>query len=98
SVDFNILVSNFGMTGLVFSQGNFNYDGTIDSIDFNLLAANFGDVVGASTAPAVALALPATAAGNVSAGPRLAALRPATEVSSDSPAAAMFYDDALTLL
>jgi hypothetical protein len=42
--DFNILAANFGSTGKVFSQGNFNYDasGTVDSIDFNILLAQYG--------------------------------------------------------
>lgn len=49
SDDFNRLASNFGTSGKVWSQGNFNYDplGTVNSDDFNLLAGNFGLSAGA---------------------------------------------------
>lgn len=42
--DFNVLASNFGKTGLTFSQGNFDYsaDGSVTILDFNVLAAHFG--------------------------------------------------------
>ncbi|HRK32187.1 MAG TPA: hypothetical protein PLD59_14065, partial [Tepidisphaeraceae bacterium] len=42
--DFTILAANFGQTGRVFSQGNFNYDpaGAVNLDDFTLLAAQFG--------------------------------------------------------
>jgi hypothetical protein len=42
--DFNMLAGNFGSTGKVFSEGNFNYDalGKIDSADFNLFTAQYG--------------------------------------------------------
>jgi hypothetical protein len=44
SDDFNRLATNFGLTGKVWSDGNFNYDplGAVDSDDFNLLATSFG--------------------------------------------------------
>jgi len=44
SDDFNKLAGNFGLTGKVWSDGNFNYDaaGAVDSDDFNLLASSFG--------------------------------------------------------
>jgi hypothetical protein len=44
SDDFNALATNFGTTGNVWSEGNFNYDalGEVNSDDFNLLATNFG--------------------------------------------------------
>jgi hypothetical protein len=44
SDDFNRLASNFGTSGKVWSQGNFNYDigGLVNSDDFNMLATNFG--------------------------------------------------------
>jgi hypothetical protein len=42
--DFNILASNFGKSGMTFSQGNYDYsaDGKISLTDFNQLATNFG--------------------------------------------------------
>jgi len=44
SDDFNMLATNFGTAGNLWSEGNFNYDalGTVNSDDFNLLATNFG--------------------------------------------------------
>ena len=42
SVDFNILVANFGALGVIWDRGDFNYNGGVDTTDFNLLAANFG--------------------------------------------------------
>jgi hypothetical protein len=50
--DFNILASNFGKSGRLFSQGDFNYDGQVTLQDFNLLASRFGQ----SVAPAAAAA------------------------------------------
>ena len=42
--DFTILAANFGQTGKVFTQGNFNYspDGRVNLDDFTILAAQFG--------------------------------------------------------
>jgi hypothetical protein len=44
--DFNILATNFGKTGMTFSQGNYDYsaDGKINLLDFNVLATNFGSI------------------------------------------------------
>ena len=39
--DFNLLAANFGNTA-AFTQGNFDYSGTVDSIDFGRLLNNFG--------------------------------------------------------
>jgi hypothetical protein len=39
----------------VWSNGDFNYDGTVDTIDFNLLASNFGQML---TAPALEQIVP----------------------------------------
>jgi len=46
--DFNILATNFGTSGKIFSQGNFNYDagGFVNLDDFNILATNFGISLG----------------------------------------------------
>jgi hypothetical protein len=48
-LDFNILATNFGKSGMTFGQGNFDYgaDGTVNILDFNLLATNFGKQVAA---------------------------------------------------
>jgi hypothetical protein len=47
SDDFNILATNFGLSGKTFSQGNFNYDpaGLVNSDDFNVMASRFGTTV-----------------------------------------------------
>jgi hypothetical protein len=45
--DFNVMTANFGMAGMTFSQGNFDYDaaGNVNLNDFNLLASRFGQSV-----------------------------------------------------
>jgi hypothetical protein len=59
TVDFNVLASNFGMTGLPFSQGNFSYDNTIDTIDFNILASRFSQSLSAAAAQSKLQSAPA---------------------------------------
>jgi len=49
TVDFNLLATNFGLTGKRWDQGDFSYDGAVNTIDFNLLAANFGSMLSAQT-------------------------------------------------
>ena len=48
--DFTVLAANFGLTGRVFSQGNFNYslDGDVSLDDFTILAAQFGKTLPAA--------------------------------------------------
>jgi uncharacterized delta-60 repeat protein len=48
SDDFNILATNFGLSGKTLSQGNFDYDalGLVNSDDFNILAGRFGFALG----------------------------------------------------
>jgi len=55
TVDFNLLASNFGLTGKQWTDGDANYDGTVDTVDFNLLAANFAQVLPADAASLGAL-------------------------------------------
>ncbi len=47
--DFTALAANFGQTGNVFSQGNFNYspDGAVNLDDFTILASQFGKTIAA---------------------------------------------------
>ncbi len=45
--DLNVLATNFGKSGMTFSQGNFDYSGTVGIADFNLLAGNFGKTLAA---------------------------------------------------
>ena len=40
--DFNLLVANFGKTGVGWAGGDFNGDGIVNFADFNLLASNLG--------------------------------------------------------
>jgi hypothetical protein len=42
--DFNTLATNFGKSGMSFTQGNYDYssDGTVSIADFNILATAFG--------------------------------------------------------
>jgi hypothetical protein len=51
SDDFNLLATNFGLSGKRWSQGNFNFDpaGLVNSDDFNLLATNFGLALAATS-------------------------------------------------
>jgi anti-anti-sigma factor len=44
-LDFNALASNFGASGRFWSQGDFNYDLTINTLDFNALADSFGNTL-----------------------------------------------------
>jgi ELWxxDGT repeat protein len=69
--DFTILAANFGQTGRVFSQGNFNYstDGAVNLDDFTILASQFG-----KTLPAPA-DLPRATGEDESAGLKTAAQR-----------------------
>ena len=53
-IAFNNLASSFSQSGKFWTDGDFNYDGTVDTVDFNLLASNFGQTV---AAPAHASAL-----------------------------------------
>lgn len=46
--DFNVLASNFGTSGVRWSQGDFTFDNECNSADFNLLAANFGTALSAT--------------------------------------------------
>lgn len=47
TLDFNVYVANYGLTGKNFSQANFSYDapGKIDSLDFNIFVAQYGKTV-----------------------------------------------------
>jgi uncharacterized delta-60 repeat protein len=49
--DFNLLATNFGKSGMKFSQGNYDYssDGHVTILDFNILASNFGKSVPQAT-------------------------------------------------
>jgi hypothetical protein len=45
--DFNLLAANFGLSGKVFVQGNFDYDaaGAVNSVDFNVFVSQHGKQV-----------------------------------------------------
>ena len=58
TVDFNILAASFSQSGKTFSQGDFNYDGSVNTIDFNLLAANFSKSLSIPSASPAAASTP----------------------------------------
>ena len=47
--DLTIVLTNFGQTGITWSQGEFTGDGTVDVNDLTIVLANFGDTAGASS-------------------------------------------------
>lgn len=49
SIDLNILLINFGMTGAAWDDGDFDGDGDVDSTDLNILLSNFGAVCNRAT-------------------------------------------------
>jgi hypothetical protein len=53
TLDFNALAANFGGTGKIWTQADFNFDGVTDTLDFNALAANFGMALAATAPPAM---------------------------------------------
>jgi hypothetical protein len=58
ALDFNALATNYGKAA-TFSQGDFDYSGTVDSSDFALLAARFGTYLAPPTGSMVAESTPA---------------------------------------
>jgi hypothetical protein len=54
ALDFNVLATNYGGAGKIWTQGDANADGIVNSKDFDILANNYGQTVnaGAMTAPA----------------------------------------------
>ncbi len=40
-LDLNALATNYGKSGMAFSQGDFDYSGAVGMSDFNVLASNF---------------------------------------------------------
>ena len=59
--DFNLLASNFGSSGKLFTEGDFDYSGTVDSVDFSRLVNQFGKRLAPPVGPAPIS--PAVAAG-----------------------------------
>ena len=45
--DFNRLATNYGATGKLFGQGDFNYDATVNIQDFNILATTYNQTLSA---------------------------------------------------
>jgi hypothetical protein len=50
TLDFNLLAGNFGGDGKVFSQGDFDYSGEVDSVDFGILVSQYGKTLPATSA------------------------------------------------
>ena len=49
--DLTIVLSNFGRTGMVWSQGEFTGDGTVDVNDLTIILINFGTTTAVGVAP-----------------------------------------------
>ena len=58
SQDFDALASNYGKSSTVWSQGDFNYDGVVNTTDFNMLAANYNQVLPPSAQPLLGTLVP----------------------------------------
>jgi hypothetical protein len=81
------MAANYGQTGnLKFSQGDFNYDGTVNALDFNAFATRYGETVlpaGSSLATASAPADSETA-DSISAV-RLTSATPSSSLFNNQP-------------
>ena len=60
--DLTIVLSNFGQTGMTWSQGEFTGDGTVDINDLTIVLANYGQTIGASAGGPSAVPEPGTLA------------------------------------
>ena len=56
--DLTIVLSNFGRSGMTWSQGEFTGDGTVDVNDLTIVLAHFGQTAGASAARMAAVPEP----------------------------------------
>jgi probable HAF family extracellular repeat protein len=56
--DLTIVLTNFGKSGMTWSQGDFIGDGTVDINDLTIVLANFGKTYAASAAPMAAVPEP----------------------------------------
>gem|GEM_PF-4613809 len=68
STDFSEFVAAYGLTtGAIWAQGDFDYDGKVNTRDFNYLAGNFGKpaIPGAIPAPALGAVVPEPATTSV---------------------------------
>ena len=60
--DLTIVLTNFGQTGMTWSQGEFTGDGTVNVNDLTIVLANFGQSLAASVGGAAAVPEPAALA------------------------------------
>jgi hypothetical protein len=44
--DLNTLLSNYGRTGMDWTQGDFNGDGSVNGADFNIVLSQYNESVG----------------------------------------------------
>ena len=75
TTDFNSLAAHFGSNGALWTDGDFNYDGSVDTTDFNLLASNFGQALPAQTAATVSAPVPEPSSTSAPISPRPKTLR-----------------------
>ena len=56
--DLTIVLTNFGQTGLTWSQGDFTYDGRVNINDLTAVLSHFGQTLGASQTVDCSAAVP----------------------------------------
>ena len=56
--DLTVVLTHFGVTGAVWSQGDFTYDGRVDINDLTIVLANFGQSLGSPGAGLAAVPEP----------------------------------------
>jgi hypothetical protein len=65
ALDFNVMANNFGRSGATFSQGDFDYNGRVDTNDFTLLSSRFnGSLASGGATPSSAALAPAAITSN----------------------------------
>ena len=58
--DLTIVLTNFSHTGMSWSTGDFNGDGTVDINDLTVVLTNFGNIAGSSVGWMAAVPEPST--------------------------------------
>ncbi len=61
ALDFNAVATNFGSSGKYWQDGDFTYDGNVDTLDFTMMARNFNQsipVAGDLLGPALGTLVP----------------------------------------
>ena len=72
TLDFNAVATNFGKPSVNWYQGDFNYDGSVNTADFVLLASQFNAAVASQPIDSVPLAVRADASPSLFSGQTIA--------------------------